>query len=381
MLIPSLDTKADRHNQKGWNMKRRDFLKVTGLGAAGAATIAAPAIAQGLPEIKWRMPTSWPKSLDTLYGGAELMAKMVGEATDNKFQIQTFAGGEIVPGLQVLDAVQNGTVEIGHTASYYYFGKDPTFTFGSAVPFGPNMRLNQAWYMLGGGRDLLNEFYKKYNVTSLLAGNTGAQMGGWYRKEIKTPEDLKGLKLRIGGFAGRALQKLGVVPQQIAGGDIYPALEKGTIDAAEWVGPYDDEKLGFAKVAPNYYYPGWWEGGPMLLAFVNLDKWNALPKYYQSVLEQAGHYANNWMMAKYDQANPPALRKLIAAGAKLRPFPAPVMEACYKAAKELHSEVAANNADFKKVYESLTSFSNNGYSWFQVAELGYDGFMARHSQG
>lgn len=361
-------------------MKRRDFIKVTGMGVAGAASLAAPAIAQSMPELKWRMPTSWPKSLDTLYGAAEMMARMVGEATDNKFQIQTFAAGEIVPGLQVLDAVQNGTVEIGHTASYYYFGKDPTFTFGSSVPFGPNMRINQAWYMLGGGKEILNEFYKKYNVTSLVAGNTGCQMGGWFRKEVKTVEDLKGMKFRIGGFAGRVMQKLGCVPQQLAGGDIYPALEKGTIDAAEWVGPYDDEKLGFYKVAPHYYYPGWWEGGPMLIAFVNLDKWNALPKYYQSVLEQAGHYANNWMMAKYDQANPPALRRLLAGGAKLHAFSPEIMEASHKAAKELHSEVAASNADFKKVYESLTSFSNTDYSWFQVAELSYDYFMARHAQ-
>jgi TRAP-type mannitol/chloroaromatic compound transport system substrate-binding protein len=361
-------------------MKRRDFIKVTGLGVAGAATLAAPAIAQSMPEIKWRMTTSWPKSLDTLHGGAELMAKAVGEATDNKFQIQTFAAGEIVPGLQVLDAVQNGTVEMGHTASYYYFGKDPTFTFGSSVPFGPNMRLNQAWYVIGGGKEILNEFYKSYNVTSLLAGNTGCQMGGWFRKEVNTVDDLKGLKFRIGGFAGRVLQKLGTVPQQLAGGDIYPALEKGTIDAAEWVGPYDDEKLGFYKVAPHYYYPGWWEGGPMLLAMINLDKWNALPKYYQSVLEQAGHIANNWMMARYDQANPMALRKLLASGTKLHAFPPPVMEASFKAAKELHSEVAAGNANFKKVYESLSSFSNNGYAWFQVAEIGYDNFMARHFQ-
>jgi len=361
-------------------MKRREFLKVTGIGVAGAATIAAPAIAQSMPEIKWRMPTSWPKSLDTLYGAAEVMAKVVAEATDNKFQIQTFAAGEIVPGLQVLDAVQNGTCEIGHTAAYYYFGKDPTFTFGSSVPFGPNMRLNQAWYMLGGGKEVLNEFFKSYNVTSLLAGNTGCQMGGWFRKEVTSVDDLKGLKFRIGGFAGRVLQKLGAVPQQIAGGDIYPALEKGTIDGAEWVGPYDDEKLGFYKVAPHYYYPGWWEGGPMLLAFVNLDKWNALPKYYQSVLEQAGHYGNNWMMAKYDQSNPQALRRLLANGAKLHAFSPAIMEASFKAAKELHSEVAAANANFKKVYDSLTAFSNNGYQWFQVAEVGFDNFMARHSQ-
>jgi TRAP-type mannitol/chloroaromatic compound transport system substrate-binding protein len=380
---------ANRRQQKqaaqtspweGASMKRRDFIKVTGVGVAGAAAMAAPAIAQSMPEIKWRMPTSWPKSLDTLYGGAEMMAKVVAEATDNKFQIQPFAGGEIVPGLQVLDAVQNGTVEIGHTASYYYFGKDPTFAFGSSVPFGPNMRINQAWYMLGGGKEVLNEFYKGYNCISLLAGNTGCQMGGWFRKEINTLDDIKGLKMRIGGFAGRVMQKLGVVPQQIAGGDIYPALEKGTIDAAEWVGPYDDEKLGFYKVAPHYYYPGWWEGGPMLLGFVNLDKWNALPKYYQSVLEQAGHYASNWMMAKYDAANPPALRKLLANGTKLHAFSPPIMEASFKASRELYSEVAASNANFKKVYDSLTAFSNNGYQWFQVAEVGYDNFMARHSQ-
>ncbi|MGJ4902627.1 TRAP transporter substrate-binding protein [Bradyrhizobium sp. HKCCYLS2058] len=361
-------------------MKRRDFIKVTGLGAAGAAAIAAPAIAQSMPELKWRMPTSWPKSLDTLYGGAEIMAKVVGEATDNKFQIQPFAAGEIVPGLQVLDAVQNGTVEIGHTASYYYFGKDPTFTFGSSVPFGPNMRLNQAWYMLGGGREILNEFYTKYNVVSLLAGNTGCQMGGWFRKELTGVNDLKGLKFRIGGFAGRVLQKLGAVPQQIAGGDIYPALEKGTIDAAEWVGPYDDEKLGFVKVAPHYYYPGWWEGGPILLSFVNQDRWNALPKNYQKILEHAGHYANNWMMAKYDQSNPAALRRLLAAGAKLHAFSPEIMQACLKAARELHNEVAATNPDFKKTYESLSAFAGNGYSWFQVAEIGYDAFMARNSQ-
>ena len=255
-----------------------------------------------MPEIKWRMPCSWPKSLDTIYGGAEIMAKAVEEATDGKFQIQVFAAGEIVPGLQIVDAVQAGTVEIGHTASYYYFGKDPTFGFGTSVPFGPNARINQAWCTHGGGKEVLNEFYKKYNCSRLLAGNTGCQMGGWFRKEINTVDDLKGLKMRIGGWAGQVLQKLGVVPQQIAGGDIYPALEKGTLDACEWVGPYDDEKLGFYKIAPHYYSPGWWEGGSMLFAFVNLDKWNALPKHYQAVLEQAGHYANTWMMAKYDSA-------------------------------------------------------------------------------
>src|ERR1700692_1428129 len=360
-------------------MKRRDFLKVSAVGAAATA-VASPAIAQSSPEIKWRMTSSFPKSLDTIFGGAAEVAKYVAEMTDNKFQIQVFSAGEIVPGLQALDATSNGTIEMSHTVAYYYVGKDPTFAIYASVPFGLNARQQNSWWYQGGGMELGNEFFKKFGLIAFPCGNTGTQMGGWFRKEIKTVADLSGLKFRIGGIAGQVLQKVGVVPQQLAGGDIYPALEKGTIDGAEWVGPYDDEKLGFFKVAPHYYYPGWWEGGPILQAFVNLDKWNALPKYYQNVVEQAGHYANNWMMAKYDQVNPAALRKLIASGTKLHAFSPPIMEASFKAAKELHSEIAATNANFKKVYDSLTAFSNNGYQWFQVAEVGFDNFMARHAQ-
>src|SRR6516164_7989440 len=264
-------------------MKRRSFITAGGVGLA-TTSIAAPAIAQTQPEIKWRLAASWPKSLDTIYGGAEFLAKRVAEATDNKFQIRAVAGGEIVPPLQVLDAVQNNTVEMGHTASYYYVGKDPTFSFDCTVPFGMNKRQQDAFMLHGGGLDLLREFFKDYNVYNIPAANTGAQMGGWYRKEIKTVKDLEGLKFRIAGLAGQILTKLGVVPQQIAGGDIYPALEKGTIDAAEWVGPYDDEKLGFYKVAKYYYYPGWWEGNAQLHLFINTNKWNELPKSYQSAI-------------------------------------------------------------------------------------------------
>ena len=254
-------------------MKRREFLKAAGVGIA-TSTIAAPAIAQSMPELKWRLTASWPKSLDTLYGAAEHLSKRIGELSENKFQIQVFAAGEIVPGLQVLDAVQNGTVEMGHTASYYYFGKDPAFTFGTALPFGLNTRQQEAWQFQGGGMELLNDFFKTYNCWGQPTGNTTCQMGGWFRKEIKSLDDMKGLKFRVGGFAGRILAKLGVVPQQLAAGDIFPALEKGTIDAAEWVGPYDDEKLGFVKIAKYYYYPGWWEGGAQPHLLINLTKWN-----------------------------------------------------------------------------------------------------------
>jgi TRAP-type mannitol/chloroaromatic compound transport system substrate-binding protein len=360
-------------------VKRRQFLKAAGVGLAASAAVAAPAIAQSMPVIKWRMPTSWPKSLETIYGGADMMAKAVGEATDGKFQIQVFAAGEIVPGLQIVDAVQNGNVEIGHTASYYYFGKDPTFAFGTSVAFGPNARLNQGWFTVGGGKEALNEFYKKYNSVALLAGNTGCQMGGWFRKEINTIDDLKGLKMRIGGFPGRVLQKFGVVPQQIAAPDIYPALEKGTIDAAEWVGPYDDEKLGFQKVAPYYYYPGWWEGGAMLHHFVNLDKWNTLSSSYKAIVRTASAQANEWMLAKYDFLNPAALKRMLNERVvQFKQFPAPVMEACLKAALEVYAEVSERNADFKKVWDSMLAFRNDAYLWWRVAEYTYDDFLIRH---
>src|ERR1700745_2241650 len=241
-------------------MQRRSFLKKASAGLAAGA-VAAPAIGQGAqPEVKWRLAASWPKSLDTLFGACELSSKRVSAATNGKFQIEVFAAGEIVPGLQVLDAVQNATVECCHTAPYYFFGKDPTFAFGCAIPFGMNVRMQNAWMYHGGGLALMREFYKGYNIINFPAGNTGAQMGGFFRKEIKTVPDFKGLKRPMGGPGALPLQKLGVIPQQIPGGDIYPALEKGTIDAAEWVGPYDDEKLGFYKGAKVYYYPGWWGG-------------------------------------------------------------------------------------------------------------------------
>ncbi len=278
---------------------RRKFLGGAAAATAGAATVAAssfpkPAIAQSAPEIKWRLTSSFPKSLDTIYGAGEVFAKTVSDMTDGKFQIQVFAAGEIVPGLQALDAVSNGTVEACHTVSYYFVGKDPTFALASAIPFGMNYRGQNAWLSAGGGMELMNEFYAKFNVHGVTAGNTGAQMGGWFRREVKTVADMNGLKMRIGGFAGQVLQKVGVVPQQIAGGDIYPALEKGTIDAAEWVGPYDDEKLGFFKVAPYYYYPGFWEGGPALHVFINKAKWDELPASYKAAVEAAAASTIAW---------------------------------------------------------------------------------------
>jgi len=357
-------------------MKRRDFLKVSATGAAAAA-VASPAIAQSSPEVKWRLTSSFPKSLDTIYGGAETMAKFVSDMTDGKFQIQCFAAGEIVPALQALDATSNGTVEMSHTVSYYYVGKDPTFAIYASVPFGLNARQQNSWLYQGGGNELANEFFKKFQVVGFPCGNTGTQMGGWFRKEIKTVADLSGLKFRIGGIAGQVLQKVGVVPQQLGGGDIYPALEKGTIDAAEWVGPYDDEKLGFQKVAKFYYYPGFWEGGPTVHAFVNSDKWASLPKNYQAILTAATTYANTWMAARYDLQNPSALKRLVAGGTQLRPFTNEVLEACLKATNELWSEISAKNPDFKKSIDAMQAYRSDEYLWWQVAEYTFDSFMIR----
>jgi TRAP-type mannitol/chloroaromatic compound transport system substrate-binding protein len=358
-------------------IKRRQLLSAAG-GALAAAAIAKPAVAQSNPAIKWRLTSSFPRSLDTIYGASEVIANYVAEATDNQFQIQTFAGGEIVPGLSALDAVSNGTVEACHTVMYYFFGKDPTWALFCAVPFGLNTRQQNAWFYDGDGMKLMNEFaHQKYNVHAIAAGNTGCQMGGWFRKEIKEVGDIKGLKFRIGGFAGLTIQKLGGVPQQIAGGDIYPSLERGTIDAAEWVGPYDDEKLGLNKVAKYYYYPGWWEGSTANHLLINLAKWNELPKHYQTILLGAGTLANCVQLGRYDARNPAALRKLIAGGAELRAFSQPVLEACLKASNEVNAETAAANPDFKKVLESMQAFRNEEYFWWQVAEYSYDTFMIR----
>ncbi len=362
-------------------LTRRKFIAGAATGGAGLAVAAcdntpkSPAIISASPEISWRMTSSFPPSLDTIHGAGKVFAQAVADMTNNRFRIQLFAAGEIVGGLQAADAVTDGTVESCHTASYYYWGKDPTFALATGVPFGLNSRMQNAWMYEGGGIELMNSFYKKYNIYGLPGGNSGAQMGGWYRREINTPEDWKGLKMRIGGFGGMMISRLGGVPQQIPAGEIYPALEKGTIDAAEWVGPYDDEKLGFARVAKNYYYPGWWEGQAMLSFFFNLEKFNSLPKTYQAIVHAAAHTANTIMTARYDIQNPGALRSLVKNGAILRPFSEPVLDACLKASNEIYAELSAKNAEFKAAYDAMTAVRRENYLWHQVSEHTMDTYM------
>jgi TRAP-type mannitol/chloroaromatic compound transport system substrate-binding protein len=280
-----------------------------------------------------------------------------------------------VPAFGVVDAVQANTVECAHTAPYYFFGKDETFAIDCAIPFGLNSRQMTAWMYDGNGLKLLREFYAKYSIVNFPMGNTGAQMGGWYRKEVKSLAEMKGLKMRIGGFGGKVLERLGSVPQNIPGGEIYAALEKGTIDATEWVGPYDDLKLGFNKVAPNYYYPGWWEGGPQLSLYVNTKAWESLPADFKAIVEAAASHAHVEMQARYDARNPVALKQLVAAGTKLHRFSKDVMDAAFKAAMDVYAELSAKNPNWKKVYDDYSAFRRDQNLWFRFAEAGFDDFM------
>jgi TRAP-type mannitol/chloroaromatic compound transport system substrate-binding protein len=354
-------------------MDRRSLIKNAGIAGVLAAGVAPAVHAQAA--VRWRLASSFPKSLDTIFGAADVFAAKVKAMSGGKFEITTHAAGELMPAFGVVDGVQNGTVECAHTAPYYFFGKDECFALACAIPFGLNSRQMTAWMYEGNGLKLMREFYAKYNMISFPMGNTGAQMGGWYRKEIKTLKDIKGLKMRIGGFAGKVLERLGGVPQNIPGGEIYAALEKGTIDATEWVGPYDDQKLGFNKVAPFYYYPGWWEGGPQLDLFVNQKAYDALSAENKAIVECAAAIAHTTMQAKYDALNPTALKQLVAAGTKLRPFSQDVMAAAFKESMALYSEISAKNESWKKIYADYSKFRADQNLWFRFTEATFDRFM------
>jgi TRAP-type mannitol/chloroaromatic compound transport system substrate-binding protein len=372
-------------------MERRSFVRGAGLAGvvAGAGILAAcgkkeeakAPVAASAPavvdsgQVRWRLASSFPKALDTLFGAADVFAKKLSEMSGGKFQVSAHAAGELMPAFGVVDGVQAATVEMAHTAPYYFFGKDPTFALDCAIPFGMNSRQMTAWMYEGNGLKLTRDFYAKFNIVNFPMGNTGAQMGGWYRKEIKSLADIKGLKMRIGGFAGKVLERIGGVPQNIPGGEIYQALEKGTIDAAEWVGPYDDLKLGFNKVAPNYYYPGWWEGGPQLSLYVNSKAYEGLSAEHKAMLSAAASHAHVQMQARYDALNPAALKQLVGSGTKLFRFPKDVMEGAFKEAMALYAELSASNPAWKTIYEDFSNFRRDANLWFRFTEASFDSFM------
>ncbi|AMW28436.1 TRAP transporter substrate-binding protein [Arthrospira platensis] len=365
-------------------MKRRNILGYAATGVATAAALAAcspqntgPAVqSDSLPRVRWKMATSWPTSLDTLYGAAELIAELVSKLTDGRFTIQTFAAGEIVPGLQVLDAIQQGTVECGHTASYYYIGKNPALTFGTCVPFGLNTQQQMAWLYHGGGIEAMNKLYADFNTIAFPAGNSGAQMGGWFKREVNNIADLNGLKMRIPGLGGEVLSRLGVNVQVLPGGEIFLALERGAIDAAEFVGPYDDEKLGLNNAARLYYYPGWWEPGSSFDLQINLVAWNRLPTEYQEILKTAASAANIQTLAKYDVQNPQALKRLIDGGTQLKAFSPEILQASLAATTDLLEDMASINSSFRDIYEPWKEFRDNIRQWHAVGEFAFSNFVS-----
>ncbi|MEO7159025.1 MAG: TRAP transporter substrate-binding protein [Polaromonas sp.] len=355
-------------------MDRRSLIKNAGIAGVLAAGVAPAVHAQAA--VRWRLASSFPKSLDTIFGSAEMFAKTVKALSGGKFEVSVHAAGELMPPFGVVDAIQNGTIEMAQTAPYYFTGKDPIFAFGCAVPFGLTARQMDAWMEHGNGRKLMDAFYAKYNIKSRSAGNTGTQMGGWYRKEIKSVADLKGLKMRLGGgLFGEAMQKLGVVAQNMPGGDVYQALEKGTLDATEFVGPYDDEKLGFNKVAPFYYYPGWWEGGAELEFFINTKAYAALTPEFKAIVDAATSVAARDMTAKYDALNPIALKNLVAAKTQLKPFSKDIMDAGFKASMEVFAAHEAKSPEFKKIHQDMRAFQRDQLLWARFSEFRYDSYM------
>ncbi len=360
-------------------MERRKFLGAAALAtaAAGAAACTMPvselesAVSSepSLPEINWQMATSWPPLLDTIFGGAHTFAAVVGAITNGKFSIDVRAAGELAPGLEVLNVVEQGAVQCGHTASYYYTGKSPVTAFGTALPFGLTARQNNAWFYQGGGLELMQDFYaERFGVIQFPAGNTGVQMGGWFNKEINSVADLEGLKMRIPGLGGQVMDRLGVTVQVLPGGEIFQALQTGAIDAAEWVGPYDDLKLNFQQAASYYYYPGWWEPGPSLEVQINLEEWNALPAEYQEVVRCAAVTANMNMMATYDAKNLPALQQLQTEDLQLQRFPDDVMQAAETESFAMYEEIAATDEDFNTIFRAWSQFRSDIQAWHGLAE-------------
>lgn len=368
-------------------MERRNFLKksalavtagslVTGCSSESTGSAGAPAIITQ-PNLRWRLISSFPRSLDTIYGAAEVFSQRVQALTDGRFDIRVYPAGEIVPYDQVLESVQKGTVQMGHSASYYFKGKNPALPFDCSVPFGLTARQQNAWMYHAGGLELMRELFSDFNIINFPGGNTGTQMGGWFRKEINSLAELRGIKMRIPGLGGEVMDRLGVGVEQIAGGEVYPALERGAIDAAEWVGPYDDEKLGFYKVARFYYYPGWWEPGPALTFYINQDEWNKLPKMYQEAISTASTAASSAMQSSYDAKNPPAFARLLEQGVQVRPFPSDLMEAAERHSFEIMETEAAADASYNKVFTAFKTFREQSYRWFSTAENTYATYAFR----
>lgn len=353
-------------------MQRRKFLKkIASTTAAGVVAVNAPSVHAG-QKFRWKMVTSWPPNFPIFQQGAERFAREVGIMSGGRLIIHTFAGGELVPALQVFDAVSQGTVEMGHSASYYWAGKVPAAQFFTTVPFGMNTQGMNAWLYYGGGIELWNEVYQPYNLVALPMGSTGVQMGGWFRKRIDTIADLKGLKMRIPGLGGKVMAKAGVNPVLMAGGEIYTALERGTIDATEWAGPFHDMRLGLYRAAKYYYYPGWHEAGPILELSINKKAWDSLPHDLQLIAKTTAASINLWMLSEFEARNLEAMKTLENKyKVKTYVFPDAVIKQLHRFTNVVLDEEAGKDKVFKKVYAAYEKFRANNDAWNEISEAAY----------
>ncbi|MEL6854142.1 MAG: ABC transporter substrate-binding protein [Cyanobacteria bacterium J06607_13] len=374
-------------------MQRRHLLTRGTLGLASAAAIGAcrsqaqetsqpspVATNSNEPVIQWQMATSWPKSLQILFDSADLFCKQISKMTNGNFVITPYPAGELAGGLEVLSAVQSGDVACGHTASYYYLSKNNALAFGTTLPFGLNATQQNAWLYYGGGLEAMQSLYADLGIINFPGGNTGGQMGGWFKQEVNSVQDFNGLNMRVPGLGGKILERLGVKIHNLSGGDIFEALEKGTVEAAEWKNPHADETLGLNRVAPYYYYPGWWEPGTSYEFQINLEAWNTLPSHYQEIFKAAAADVNNKMLAKFNAVNGDVLNRLMLSGTKLLPFSQEILAASYQAAFDLYDELASENRQFNEIYQSWKTFRADIYQWNRVNELSFADFVMNQGQ-
>ena len=360
-------------------MRRRDFLKAVAVGGAAAALAACgggPGGGGTAPtarrRYRWKLVTTWPPNFPIFQEGVERFAREVRRMSGGSLSIQVFAAGQLIPALQVFDAVSRGTVEMGHGAAYYWAGKIPAAQFFTAVPFGLNAQGMNAWFYGGGGIELWHEVYAPHGLVAFPMGNTGVQMGGWFRRPLKGVEDLQGLKMRIPGLGGKVMARAGVNPVLLPGGEIYTALDRGTIDATEWVGPFHDLRLGLHRVARYYYYPGWHEPGPALELSIHRPAWEALPRELQLIVQHAAASVNLWMLSEFEARNPEALRTLQERhGVQVLPFPEEILEALRRHSAEVLDGLGRDDPVFRKVHAAYRAFQEHGARWREVSEQAY----------
>ncbi|GAB4233605.1 MAG: TRAP transporter substrate-binding protein DctP [Ekhidna sp.] len=359
-------------------MKRRNFLAKSALAAAGATTLVSCVKSEEKAKgpyinfnntYRWKMTTTWPPNFPVVGEGCKHFADWVKKMSGGRMEITVYGGGELIPALEGFDAVSNGAVEMNHGAAYYWSGKVPASQFFAAVPFGMNAQQMSAWIISGGGGALWEELYAPFDIQPLLCGNTGVQMAGWFKKEIKSPKDLKGLKMRIPGLGAKVLEKAGGTPVLVSGGEIYSNMERGVIDATEWIGPYHDYLMGFYNVAKHYYYPGWHEPGPALEMMVNKTKFLELPSDLQEIIRTGSARVGQWMGAEFDAKNGEYLQKIInETDVKVAPFPAEVLTSLKGHTREALTELTDKDSPSKKVYEAFEKFRKDVGVWMNVSE-------------